>query len=126
MLNDIKHITIDNKEYPLAFTLNVMESVQEKYGSIEKWADKLEPKAYKNKETGEMITPEPNIKDLIWTFKEFINEGIDIENEEKGENREMLTHKQVGRLLTKAGVNNVTGMLMNLAVEATNTGEEKN
>jgi len=84
MLDIVKHITIGDKEYPIAYTLNVMEAIQEKFGTIEAWGNALQPEPYEN-EDGKVVKPEPKIKDLKWTFTQFINEGIDIENEEKGE-----------------------------------------
>lgn len=89
MLDELKYITLNGEKYPMAFTLNVMERVQEEYGSLQDWSEALEPNG-----------SEPKIKDVIWTFKEFINEGIEIENEKTGENRPLVTHKQAGRLIT--------------------------
>lgn len=116
MLDKLKHITVNDKEYPIAFTLNVMENVQEKYGSMDKWSKELQP------ENGE----EPKLKDVIWTFQEFLNEGIDIENEEKGEKRPFLTHKQVGRIISSVGMKEIGTLIRALTVESTNIGEEKN
>lgn len=101
MLDKMTHITINEKEYPLCFTLNVMEAVQDKYGDIETWSNTISTK-----------DGNYSIKDLIWTFQQFINEGIDIENEKKGENRDFVTHKQVGRLMTQIGQQNLSGLLM--------------
>lgn len=124
MIDKLHHITVNDKEYPMAFTLNVMESIQETYGSIDNWSKALEPEPYINLETKEEIKPEPKMKDIIWTFKEFINEGIDIENEEKGESRPFLTHKQVGRLVTYIGFTKSGALIKSLTTKSTDTGEE--
>ncbi len=116
MLGALKHIKIDGKEYPIAFTLNVMEAIQDEYGSMEKWLNVMEPGE------GEEI----KIKDLIWIFKEMINEGIDIENEEKGEKRSFLTHKQVGRLVSAIGMKDGQEFIKSLTIESVKTDEEKN
>jgi hypothetical protein len=113
MLDIIKHIKVDGKEYPVAFTFNVMESVQEKYGSMKEWGEVLQPSS-----------GEPRIKDLKWTMKEFINEGIDIENEEKGEKREFVTEKQVGRLISCIGLSEITSAIQNVTVESMVTNEK--
>lgn len=76
----------DGTEYPLACNLNVLELVQEQYGTTDKWTELL---------SSENI----NFKCLKWTFMQFINEGIDIENEEKGTNRPFVTEKKVGRII---------------------------
>jgi hypothetical protein len=113
MLDIIKHIKVDEKEYPVAFTFNVMESVQEKYGSMKEWGEVFQPSS-----------GEPRIKDLKWTMKEFINEGIDIENEEKGERRAFVTEKQVGRLISCIGLSEITSAIQNVTVESMVTNEK--
>lgn len=120
MIDTMDYITITRNEeeikYPIAFTLNVMEKVQEEYGSIDVWSETLQPKS-----------GEPKIKDIIWTFQEFINEGIDIENESKNENREPLTHKQVGRLITYMGGQKEANNIINKAViKSTNKKKSPN
>jgi hypothetical protein len=126
MLNKIKHITVNDKEYPLAFTLNVLESIQEKYGSIEKWGNAMQPEAYKDDKIGNLIKPEPCLKDVIWTLQEAINEGIDIENEDRTEKRAFLTHKQVGRIATEIGIGESGTLIRGLAADSNSTGDEKN
>lgn len=133
MLDIIQHITINDKQYPIAYTLNVMEAIQEKYGTIEKWANALEPtekvideltgKVKIDKETGREIVKalEPKIKDIKWTFTQFINEGIDIENEEKIEKRPFVTEKQVGRLISAIGMDKVNEKMMSITAESMKT-----
>jgi len=116
MLDTLKHITVNGQQYPIAFTLNVMEAIQQEYGSMEKWMNALEPGE------GEEI----KIKDLIWIFKEMINEGIDIENEEKGEKRAFLSHKQVGRIVSALGLKDGPALIQSLTIESVKTDEEKN
>ena len=91
MLDKMIHITVGEKEYPIAFTLNIMEQIQEKYGSLNQWVESLEKNG------------EPVIKNLIWSFHEMFNEGIEIENEDTEIKRTKLEHKQVGRIITKYG-----------------------
>lgn len=76
----------DGTEYPLACNLNVLEQVQEEYGDVEKWSALLDSENL-------------NFKCLKWTFTQFINEGIDIENEQNGTSRPFVTPKQVGRMI---------------------------
>lgn len=113
MIDKLTYIDVGEKRYPIAFTLNVMESVQEKYGSMEEWGNVLEP------ENGE-----PQIRDIIWTFKEFLNEGIDIENEDNNEDRPFLTHKQVGRLVSNFDMKSLGEMIRNITVESVKSGED--
>lgn len=105
---------VDGVKYPLVFDLNSMEAIQEEYQTIQKWGELTDGKS------GEV-----NVKALIFGFTEMINEGIDIENEEKGEKREFLTTKQVGRLITKLGIENSAKKLNETVVESARS-EEKN
>jgi len=116
MIDKLKHITVNGIDYPVAFTLNVMELIQEKYGSMDAWGNALKPPNGK----------EPQIKDVIWTFKEFINEGIDIENENSDKNRQPITHKQAGRILSSLGMNEAGSIIRNLTAQSVQTEEAKN
>lgn len=109
-----KTIEYKNKEYRLVFNLNVMQAVQEKYGTIEKWGDL----------TDGTINGEPNAEAVIFGFTEMLNEGIDIDNEEKGENTPALTTKQVGRMITEIGFENATDALTNTVIESTQSTEK--
>jgi hypothetical protein len=116
MIDKLKHITVNDIDYPVAFTLNVMELIQDKYGSMDAWGNALKPPK------GE----EPQIKDVIWTFKEFINEGIDIENETSGNSRQPITHKQAGRILSSFGMEEAGSIIRNLTTQSVQTEETKN
>lgn len=115
MKNKISYIGIEDKKYPIVFNINVMEEIQEAYGSISKWGSIVE-----NAEGGE-----PKVKDLKVGLMYMINEAIDIENEKKGENKPYLTTKQVGRLITEVGFEEVVKAIKSLTVASTNTGENE-
>ena len=105
-----------NKEYKLVFNLNVMEVIQEEYGSIEKWGALTD---------GTEKDGEPDAKAVIFGFREMLNEGIDIDNEDNGTDEKPLTLKQVGRLITEIGLKNATETLNTAVIESTKS-EEKN
>lgn len=88
-------ITYRGQQYRLAFTLNVMQEIQEEYGTLEAWGNKAEGKG-KGKE--------PDAKAVIFGFAAMINEGIDMANDENGTDIKPLTLKQVGRLITEVGL----------------------
>ena len=69
MKNARVYIETEKKKIPLVFNLNVMEEIQEKYGTLGKW--------------GEITTGdgEPKVKDLKAGIMAMMNEAIDIENE---------------------------------------------
>lgn len=108
-------ITYKGEEYQLEFNLNVMERIQEEYGTVEKWASLTDGK------DGEV-----NLKAMIFGIREMLNEGIDIENEEKGTNRQPLTLKKVGRMITEMGVSEAANQMNETVIAATSDGERKN
>lgn len=112
MQDKITHIEVDNIKYPLVFNLNVIEKIQEEYKTIEKWGDLTD-----GKENDDGTKKEINIKALKFGITEMINEGIDIENEVLDIKREMITNKQVGRIISKLGIDemskNVHGTVIN-------------
>ena len=97
MKSKLQEIEYEGKTYKLAFDLNVMESIQDEYGSIEAWGKLVEP------EEGE-----PNIKALVFGAMQMINEGIEISNDEDGTDEKPLTHRKVARILTAVGLESVT------------------
>ncbi len=96
MIDKINYLETKTEKYPMAFTLNVMEALQEKYGNLNEWTNLAQK------------SEEPDIKSLKFFMTEAINEGIEIENEKYGEKRKLLTPKQVGRILTEVGLSNLT------------------
>jgi hypothetical protein len=113
-MNDINgKLIFKEKEYPLVFNLNVMEEIQNEYGSLDKWGSLTDGK-----------DGEPNAKAVIFGFTAMMNEGIDIENEENGTNKPFLTQKQVGRIITEYGIVEATKKLNNTVVDSTQSTEK--
>ena len=109
MIRDYKFdLEIDNKKYGLMFNLNVMEEIQEEYKTLEKWGELTDGKS------GEV-----NVKALIFGLTCMMNEAIEIKNEEEGLNEPLLTKKQVGRLITKAGIEKSANKLNEAIIEST-------
>jgi len=107
---------IDEKKYALVFNLNVMEAIQKQYGTVQKWGKLTDNKGGK----------EPNAKALIFGFTEMINEAIEIENDELGKTQELLTQKQVGRLITRAGLKETAKKLNKAITESVKEDHPKN
>ncbi len=114
MKNTIVHISTDKKSIPLVFNLNVMEEIQEQYGSLEKWG-----------EITQGANGEPKIKDLKAGIMAMMNEAIDIENEENGNNETPLTEKQVGRIMSEVGVEEIVKKIQEITVASTRTGDNE-
>lgn len=108
-------IQYNGKDYKLIFNLNVMEEIQEKYGSVEKWGAICEPND-KNKE--------PNVKALKYGFSLMLNEGIDMENEKNGTDTPPFTLKQVGRIISEIGQAAAFNELNKTVIESAKTPEK--
>lgn len=100
-------------DYMIVFNFNVMEEIQEKYGSLEKWG-----------ELTSGANGEADAKAVIFGFTAMINEGIDIENEENGTQIPFLTAKQVGRLITEVGLEQATDKLHDTVIASTQSAEK--
>lgn len=119
MLDIVKHFTVGDTEYPMAFTLNVMENIQDKYGTMGDWSNALTPLETVIENDQEVIkVGEVKIKDLKWSVEQLINEGIDIENENKSEKRPFVNSKQVGRLISSLGIKEMTALIGKTTVES--------
>lgn len=113
MLNSYTRILVGDKDYPIAFTLNVMEQIQKKYGEFQKWVD-----LFSN------IEGEVPVGDLIWTFNELFNEGIDIDNENNNTKIPMLEHRKVGRMITEFGQTKAVNVLFKLVKDSVPEADE--
>ena len=114
MIHDItSHINYRGREIGLVFNLNVMEDLQTKYGTIEAWQEKC----YGGDK-------EIDIAALKYGFMLMMNEQLDIENEEQGKNDEPFTLRQVGRILTEIGLQNVAEVIGDAIVKSTESTEK--
>ena len=139
MIDKITYLETDSEKFPLAFTLNVMEALQNEYGTLSEWSELI-----RNQK-------EPNIKALKFFITEAINEGIDIENgsqyaapsgryrcadeqektqrttneNEQGDNvfdrgirRKFITMKEAGRIITEIGLKKVANTITKMITES--------
>ena len=106
-------IEYKGKTYKLYFNLNVMQQIQDEYGTIDKWG-----------ELSDGVSGEVNAKAVIFGLAAMINEGLDIECEESGCEFKPLTLKQVGRMITEVGLKEATRKLNETVIESTK--DEKN
>ena len=109
MKNTVVYIETAEKKYPLAFNLNVMEEIQEHYGSLDAWGKVTQGDG------------EPKVKDLKCGVLAMLNEGIDMENESNGTNEPMLTAKKVGRIMTEVGIQNIVKAIQDITVASVKT-----
>lgn len=109
MIKDYKfNLDVEGKTYQLIFNLNVMQEIQEEYKTLEKWGELTDGKS------GEV-----NVKALIFGLTAMINEAIEIKNDEEDLKEPLLTKKQVGRIITKAGIEKSAEKLNQAIVEGT-------
>lgn len=117
MGNEIKYIELKNEKFPMVFSLNVIEAIQTEFGSLNDWKELIEPK-----DGGEI-----NLKALLFAFKEAINEGIDIENENLHGNKSFISERKAGRIITELGLSEAGNQLKQIVVDSTkgdNTTEQ--
>ncbi len=107
--SEIKHLKCNGIEYPFIYSLNVMSAIQKRYGSLDNWANKIEPKNGKK---------EPNIDALLFFFTEAINEGIDMENEKLQTPRPLVDVKKVGRIISEIGLEEAGKQLKGAVIDA--------
>lgn len=108
-------IEYKGQRYDVVFDMNVIEELQTKYGSFNKWSDLIQPT-----KKGD----ECNIEALKFGFCEAINEGIDIANEDREEKLQPLTLKQVGRIITDLGLRNINEKIQEAVIESTKSDEK--
>ena len=101
------------KTYKLVFNLNVMQDIQEKYGTLGKWGELTDGKK-----------GEPSAKAVIDGFTAMINEAIDMENEDNGTNIKPYTNRQVGRIVTGAVLKNMIQKLSETVIASTKSDEK--
>ncbi len=111
------HVEANGVTYPLAFNINIIEIMQDKYGSLTAFSKALSPEPTKD---GKPV--EPRMSDIKFIYTECINEGIDIENEGKAEKKPFVTEKQVGRII--GSIVDTAGTIKRLVVDSHNTGSE--
>jgi hypothetical protein len=90
----LKRIIIGETDYPYKIDLNVLERIQEEYGSVHEFERDLLGMEYSKDEAGNqlydedgeplMYKKEPSIKAIRTVLPLMINEGMEIEAEEKG------------------------------------------
>ena len=117
MGNEIKYIELKNEKFPMVFSLNVIEAIQTEFGSLNDWKELIEPK-----DGGET-----NLKALLFAFKEAINEGIDVENENLHGNKSFISERKAGRIITELGLSEAGNQLKQIVVDSTkgdNTTEQ--
>lgn len=106
--------TFNGRKYNLVFNLNVMEAIQDKYGSLTKWTELTGA-------DGE----EPQFCAIIDGFEIMLNEGEEISHENDEGNFTPLTHKQVGRIISGYGIQEAANLL-NMIVSESTASDEKN
>lgn len=113
MKDAMNTINYKDKEYKIIFNLNVMEQIQEEYGTLDRWGDLTDG-----------VSGEVNVKALKFGLMCMINEGIDIQNEEEGTDIKPFTSKQIGRMLTELGIQEMTEKVNETVIESTKSDEK--
>ena len=109
MKNTVVYIETEKKTIPLVFNLNVMEEIQERYGSLDNWGELTKGDG------------EPKIKELKTGIMIMMNEGIEIENYNNGTNEPILNEKQVGWIMSEVGIEGIVKKVQEVTIASTKT-----
>lgn len=113
-MKDVKNtINYNGNDYDLVFNLNVMEQIQDEYGTLDNWG-----------ELTDGVKGEVNVKAMKFGLLCMINEGIDMKNEKEGTDIKPFTSKQIGRILTEVGVKEMTEKVNDTVIESTKSDEK--
>ena len=93
-MEKLRRIILDGRTFPVKFDLNVLEQIQEEYGSVYEFERKILGLEVARDENGRviydddkkpvMLSVEPSIKAIKTVLPLMINEGLAIEAEETG------------------------------------------
>lgn len=106
-----KEFEYQGKKYVLAFNLNAMADIEDKYGSVAKWGEMVDASDIKK----------VNISALRFGLMCMINEGIDIENEKNGTHEAFITERQAGRIILALTAKDVAEKMNDIVVESVKT-----
>ncbi len=100
-MEELKRIMIGDKSYPFRIDLNVLQRIQEEYGTINQFERELLGLRFKEDGEGNqtydkdgkavMELTEPSIRAIISVLPMAINEGITIEADEQNKPVELVT-----------------------------------
>ena len=107
MFDKLNYIRLSDKEYPIKCDMLVLERIQDEFGSLSDFENKLngfvpakdESGNYKRTEEGLLlgVYEMPDLKAVNQTLFLMVEEGLSIEAEEKDEPRRSLTKEQLLR-----------------------------
>jgi dissimilatory sulfite reductase (desulfoviridin) alpha/beta subunit len=101
MIDKIRYLEDGKNKYPIAFTLNVMESLEDEYGGLKQWVELID-------------SDEPSYKAIKFMVQEVIGEGQDILNQSD----DKLSSKEIGRLISRIGMEKVGEEIFKLIKES--------
>ncbi len=64
MIDKITYLETDSEKFPLAFTLNVMESIQDEYGTLSEWSELIRNQKEPNIKALKFLLPKQSTKEL--------------------------------------------------------------
>ena len=107
MIDKIRYLDDGKNKYPIAFTLNVMEALEDEYGGLKKWVSLID-------------SDEPSYKAIKFMVQATIEEGQDILNQ----TNDKLSSKEIGRLISRIGMEKVGSEIFELIKTALPEAEQ--
>lgn len=118
----LEYIEVSGVRYPVAYNLNVESELQERFGSLQEWNNRLTGKTEDGEED-----KEGDVGTAIKTCQIMINEGIEIYNEtgkcEEDVCSMQVSEKKAGRILSEVTFSGMADIIRKSRGE---DGEEKN
>jgi hypothetical protein len=115
MIEKLNHIVLAGETYPIKCDLAVLEAVQEEYGRIGIFEEKLSglrPTGEKGENGKELYQKgEPSMKAVRFALPLMVNEGIDIENRLEGTDRKHISDEDLKELFSEVNTYEVAALL---------------
>lgn len=87
---ELSTIEFHGDKLPILCTMEILEQIQDEFGSITKFSERLIPVTPDNKPNGL-----PDMHAVVFTLPKFINEGIDVYNQDHKIKLEKMTVKEI-------------------------------
>ena len=97
-MTELSTIEMSGDKIPILCTLAVLEEIQNEFGTVQEFSDKLAPFLKdKNDEKKDQKLKMPDIHAVVYAMPRFVNEGVEVYNEGHKIKLEKMTPQQLFR-----------------------------
>lgn len=95
---ELSTIEMSGDKIPILCTLSVLEEIQDEFGTVQEFSDKLAPfLKEKGNEKKDQKLKMPDIHAIVYALPRFVNEGIEVYNENHKIKLEKMSNQQIFR-----------------------------